>query len=264
MFASENVVAALVGGGAGLHAGIWGLYKDAPYEGFTWRQFIRSIVVAAILGPVLASWFGLPLDRASSIVLLFGLAYAAERAAVEVYKTFFREQDQTKFTIPMQLAVFGKPVRNRFKRGLVGAGYLAVIGGGLAAIGWLESRLGPGPRWLVALTVGASGGWFSAFGGAWKDAPIEGFQLAKFFRSPLISAGYAWVLLGLSSRWPIVVLGAIGYTVATIETYKTFGSAGKPPNQPILFPGLMTRRASVIPIFVAIWVGLLSTFVLAT
>ena len=54
--------------------------------------------------------------------------------------------------------------------------------------GRLQRTFGPLPRLVTALTVGALGGWYSAFGGAWKDTPIEGFQLFKCFRSPLQAA----------------------------------------------------------------------------
>jgi hypothetical protein len=264
---ANPLTAIAVGTAAGLHAAIWGLYKDSPHEGFTWRQFGRSVLVAAALGPLLAAWLAVPLDGPAAWLVLFGLVYGAERAAVESYKTFFRHQDQSKYTIPMQLAVFGTPVRSRLTRAVVGVGYLAAIGGGLAAIGWLDGRIGALPRWLVALTVGAAGGWFSAFGGAWKDAPIEGFQLLKFFRSPLIAASFGWVLLGFTDRWPVVVLASIGYTVAAIETYKTFFSLGKPPgkfaDQPVLFPAMVHRRVWSVPVFVGIWAGLCGTYWLA-
>ena len=44
------------------------------------------------------------------------------------------------------------------------------------------------PTWLTVVTVGGFFGWISAFGGAWKDAPIEGFETFKFFRSPGVAA----------------------------------------------------------------------------
>ena len=35
---------------AGLHTSTWGMYKDAPHEGFTWPKYFRSTVVAALVG----------------------------------------------------------------------------------------------------------------------------------------------------------------------------------------------------------------------
>jgi hypothetical protein len=38
--------------------------------------------------------------------------------------------------------------------------------------------------------VASISGWISAFLGAWKDAPIEGFETLKFFRSPVVAGLY--------------------------------------------------------------------------
>ena len=34
---------------AGLHTSTWGMYKDAPHEGFTWPKYFRSTLVGATL-----------------------------------------------------------------------------------------------------------------------------------------------------------------------------------------------------------------------
>ncbi len=254
---SETLAAAGVGAAAGLHTAIWGMYKDAPHEGFTIRQFVRSILISTVAGPLVAAGAGIDPAGAGPLVLLFGLIYATERAISETYKTFFRQQDQSKYTIPMQLAVFGRPVVSPVVRALVGIGYAGAIVGGVYVAAWLQRTVGPLPRVVTALTVGALGGWYSAFGGAWKDAPIEGFQLFKFFRSPLLAAGFAWLLLGLTTSWPAVVFGAIGYTVAATETYKTFAFPSKPrgkfANRPVTFPDLLVRRHWAVPASALIW-----------
>ena len=57
------------------------------------------------------------------------------------------------------------------------------------------------------------GGWLTAFGGAWKDAPVEGFETFKFFRSPGISLAWAilvsfftdnWLYLGIAGAEPAI------------------------------------------------------------
>jgi len=58
-------------------------------------------------------------------VLMFGAAYAVERFIIETWKTFFRLEDQSKYTIPMQLAVLGRPVRSVVVRWVLGALYFA-------------------------------------------------------------------------------------------------------------------------------------------
>ena len=140
--------------------------------------------------------WGLDPRRAADLVVLFGATYAVERALAEIYKTFLRDEDQSKYFIPMQFAVFGKVVRSRGARLLAGAGYVAVLlaNGGRWSPGSTGRMPDPKPVWLV-VAIGGLGGWISAFGGAWKDAPKEGFQIFKFFRSPIIASLFA---LGLS------------------------------------------------------------------
>ena len=256
----------LIGAAVGAHASTWGMYKDAPHEGFTWPQYARSLVLAALIAPLVSRVFGLVPESAATAVILFGCVYSMERAILESWKTFFRAEDQSKYAIPMQLAVLGKTVGSRGARFFFG-----VIYGGLILLGIvLLSRYHPAPgtsRLLLAVTIGALGGWYSAFGGAWKDAPIEGFQIFKFFRSPLIAAGFAYLLFRLGATPVQGVFGAIGYTVATTETYKTFFFPSKPrgkfAGKPVRFPGWLEKRKRFVPLYVAIWVMILAGFALA-
>lgn len=258
------LLSALIGLAAGLHSSTWGMYKDAPHEGFTWAKYFRSTLIALLIaGPVYAVT-GFDPATAGGAMLLFGLVYVIERAIAESYKSFFREEDQSKYTIPMQLAVFGRPVRSRGARWLVGLAYVGIMVGGVYGLSRAQAawpQLG-NRTWLVVL--GSLGGWFSAFGGAWKDAPIEGFQTLKFFRSPLMAAAYAWILSHVTDSVPAVVLAAEGFVIATTETYKTFFFPSKPrgkfANKPVLFPDMMVRRQYFVPLYMAIWIGLLAGF----
>lgn len=261
---SPFLLSALIGLCAGLHSSTWGMYKDAPHEGFTWPKYFRSTVIALLIAGPIYAVTGYDPSTAGGAMMLFGLVYAVERAIAETYKTFFRQQDQSKYTIPMQLAVFGRPVESRGARYLVGLAYAGIMIGGVyglvrAQAAWpaLGSR-----TWIVVL--GSLGGWFSAFGGAWKDAPIEGFQTLKFFRSPLMAAGYALVLSFVTDNVAAVVIAAEGFVIATTETYKTFFFPSKPrgkfANKPILFPEMLERRRYFVPLYVAIWIGLLAGF----
>ena len=250
-------LALIVGLLAGLHTSIWGMYKDAPHEGFHLTTWFRSIVLGAILGPAIHLLAAVNPGTPGGFVLLFGLVYAVERAMGEFYKTFLREQDQSKYTIPMQFAVFGKPVESRGARILVGLGYV-VAAGALAAAAWRgQAVLDDHPYLFGVLAIGGLGGWFSAFGGAWKDAPIEGFETFKFFRSPAIATGWALVMAHMTSNVMLVAIAALGFTIATIETYKTFFfpsvPRGKFAGKPILFPDVLRWRGRFVPVYVAIW-----------
>lgn len=263
----QLAIAIAVGFLAGLHTSTWGMYKDAPYEGFSYPRYFRSAVVGACVGPILAPFAGVDLRTAPGMIVFFGLCYVCERGIIEFYKTFLRDEDQSKYFIPMQLAVFGKPVKSRRVRIIVGCAYAGII---LAIMGGVEVVdrfvLDAKPIWLLVL-VGTIGGWISAFGGAWKDAPLEGFETLKFFRSPLIAATYAYLMTFFTDRLILVTVPALGFTIATTETYKTFFFPSKPrgkfAGKAIQFPEMMTRRYRFVPVYVGIWLAVIATYVAA-
>jgi hypothetical protein len=261
------ILAAAVGLLAGIHTATWGMYKDAPHEGFSGWKYARSIVLAAVVAVVVAGGWGLDPTRAADFVVLFGATYAVERAMAEIYKTFLREEDQSKYFIPMQFSVFGTVVRSRGARLLAGAGYIAVCLGMILLVTAIE-RASPDPTPLgTVLAVGGLGGWISAFGGAWKDAPKEGFQTLKFFRSPFIATVYAVLLSRLTDDLVLTTLAALGFTIATTETYKTFFFPSKPRGKfagmPVLFPDMLRKRQPFIALYAAIWLLVIGAWIAA-
>jgi len=261
------LLAAAVGLMAGIHTATWGMYKDAPHEGFSLWKYSRSILLATVIAVVVSAVWGLDPRRAADLVVLFGATYAVERALAEIYKTFLRDEDQSKYFIPMQFAVFGKVVRSRGARLLAGAGYVGVLLAMVLLVTWLDSVTpGPKPLWLV-VAVGGLGGWISAFGGAWKDAPKEGFQIFKFFRSPIIASLFALGLSYLTDDLVLVTLAATGFCVATTETYKTFFfpsvPRGKFAGMPVHFPEMLRRRQPFIGLYAAIWLVVLGALFVA-
>jgi hypothetical protein len=220
-----------------------------------------------VIGVVVSAVWGLDPRRAADLVVLFGATYAVERALAEIYKTFLRDEDQSKYFIPMQFAIFGKVVRSRGGRLLAGAGYVAVLLAMVVLVSWLDRALPhPKPLWLV-VAVGGLGGWISAFGGAWKDAPKEGFQIFKFFRSPIIASLFALGLSYLTDDLVLVTLAATGFCVATTETYKTFFfpsvPRGKFAGMPVHFPDMLRRRQPFILLYAAIWLVVLGALFVA-
>ena len=259
-------VALLIGLFSGAHTSTWGMYKDSPHEGFTWPRYFRSIVVSALaaLGWQLA--VGFDLASAAARVVLFGLTYVTERWLVELYKGYLREEDQSKYFIPMQLHVMGRVVSSRRVRWSVAAGLVAlilVIAWGLTTL-QRESSLTP---LAAVLLVGSVGGWLSAFGGAFKDAPIEGFETLKFFRSPLVALLWSLLVALFTPEYLFIALCGLGYTVASIETYKTFFFPNKPrgkfAGKPILYPRLLSWRYRFAPFYAAIWLAVIANIALA-
>jgi hypothetical protein len=259
--AQSLAIAALVGLFSGTHAAIWGMYKDAIHEGFTRSRFARSVVLGAALGIAVHSALHLRLPSAAAIAVLFGLAYAAERGIVEVWKTFVRDESQTKYFIPMQFSVRGVPVASRGARLAAGAAYVGVVGACIALIAQLDDtpvqRMIPARVALLAFVVGS----IVAAGGAWKDAPKEGFDLLKFFRSPFMTVVFAVLLSRLTDSYLQATVAAIGYERAAAETYKTFFFPTKPrgkfAGKPILYPQMLAQRRYFVPAYVAICAAVL-------
>ena len=264
MMISDLLIALALGFIAGLHASTWGMFKDAPHEGFSWGRYYRSALVGMIMAAI-AYFVARPsLSSAGARVVFFGVVYVLERGAIEFWKTFLRNEDQSKYFIPMQFAVFGRLVHGRGKRLAIGfAVALAVIVAFVMI--HFSSRGGAVGRSLVlVLAIGSIGGWISAFLGAWKDAPIEGFETLKFFRSPVVAGLYALLLSPFTTSYMVIAMAALGYTIATLETYKTFFFPSKPrgkfAGKPIQYPQMLERRKRFAVVYAAIWVFMIGSF----
>jgi hypothetical protein len=199
--------------------------------------------------------------------VFFGLVYGVERLLLELWKSFVRVEDQSKYFIPMRFGIRGKPVMDNRIRWSVGAGVLVVLVAFVWGVVALQRLYPDLPPWLVLVTIGSLGGWLTAVGGAWKDAPVEGFETLKFFRSPLITLFWAVIVAFFTDSWLLIGVAAAGYSVATIETYKTFFFPSKPrgkfAGKPILYPDMLTRRHYFVPLYVAIWVAVVGAHVAA-
>lgn len=263
MNASHLFVAILLGFLSGLHASTWGMFKDAPHEGFTWMRYFRSAIVGIVMACI-AYFVARPdLGAAGPRVLFFGLVYVLERGAIEFWKTFLRTEDQSKYFIPMQFAVFGRVVHSPGRRLVIG---FAVAFAVIAAFLTIHFTSRGGARFLpLVILIGSMGGWISAFLGAWKDAPVEGFETLKFFRSPVTAGLYALLLSPFTTSYMLITLAALGYTIATLETYKTFFFPSKPrgkfAGKPIRFPDMLQRRKRFAVVYAAIWVFMIGSFV---
>jgi hypothetical protein len=256
----------LVGLLAGTHTATWGMYKDSVHEGFTYRKYSRSILVALAVAPIAYRISGLDATRLGDLVVFFGLVYVSERGVTEFWKVFIRNEDQSKYFIPMQFHVNGRVLQHPGVRLAIGIPYAGVILALIFFIDWVQDT-GAVPFWVLLVTLGGLGGWVSAVGGAWKDAPIEGFEWFKFFRSPVVATLYAWMLSNFTSELWLIGLAAEGFTVATLETWKTFFFPSRPrgkfAGKPILFPDMLEMRQYFIPVYATIWVIVVSGIVLA-
>jgi hypothetical protein len=254
-----------VGAAAGLHVATWGMFKDCLFEGFSWGKYARSVILGLVLAVVVQRLNPLPFSPAG-VLLLFGLTYALERGVTEWSKGFLRREDQSKYFIPMQFAVLGRPVRSRGLRLLVGVGYAGAVVLSVIAVRRLGATFHQG-AWLAGCAVAAAVAGISAVGGAWKDAPLEGFQLLKFFRSPAVGGFWGLVLSLLSGDLVAVSFGALGLTIATIETWKKFhqphSAPGKFTGKTVRFPELRRWRRRFVPVMISVWALVLGAATLA-
>ncbi len=229
------LAAGLLGLMTGLHTATWGAYKDSPFEGFKWTSFLRSVVLGSgiAMGVALTTTWETELHP----LVLVGLFYTFERLATEWWKTIVRDDDQTAYTIPMRLGFRGRPVNNHVIRYLVGIAVVVGLVLAYVGAGAIQEAVPPVPVWATIL-IGGVGGWLTACGGAWKDAPVEGFSFWKFLRSPAVATAWAMPLSLLTNDWAILAFCAGGFSVASIETYKTFFTGGRPPgkfaNKPVI------------------------------
>jgi hypothetical protein len=256
----NQLVLCLLGLMCGLHAATWGGFKDSPFEGFKPASFVRSVLLG--LGSALAICVATDLESSQSVLVLVGLCYVLERLATEWWKAIVREDDQSAYSIPMRLAVHGRPIDERGRRYAIGV----VIAGCLVLVCWaageIQLAVSTPPLWSVVLVAGF-GGWLTAVGGAWKDAPIEGFSGWKFLRSPVVATTWAVLLSSFTGDWVLLTLAAAGWSVISIETYKTFLTGGRPPgkfaDRPVRFPARAARgacRATHVSLYGVLAIGL--------
>jgi hypothetical protein len=76
---------------------------------------------------------------------------------------------------------------------------------------------------------------------------------------------YAALLWSFTHDLLLTGLAALGFTVATLETYKTFFfpsvPRGKFAGKAILFPHMIQRRKWFVPLYAGIWMIVIGAFI---
>jgi len=104
---SSNFRNALIGGVAGTLVAIGGATKDAPYEGFKWKTFLRSPVIGALTAPIIGIY-----EPTLSPGILGMATIAAERTIVETYK-LLRQRAGDYIPGKFKVGEWGRPLKNR-------------------------------------------------------------------------------------------------------------------------------------------------------
>jgi hypothetical protein len=206
---------------SGLYTSLWGAFKDSPYEGYKPRTFPRSVYFhAAIFLPLYFLPYFHQHFQHLGLVQVFFVVMGIERFLAEIYKGFFRTEDQGKYFVPSRITFFGRHVRSEARRYAAGALIVALVFACLLIRVPVESFLG-------YLLTAYGTGLLVALGGAYKDAPFEGFKPLKFQRSALVLALLSPLFYFLARPEHPVPLGFLVYMNGglerfTVEYYKTY------------------------------------------
>lgn len=206
---------------SGLYTSLWGAFKDGPYEGFKPATFPRSVWFHVVI--FLCLW-QLPVlsDRFArlGLVQVFFVAMGVERYLAEIYKGFFRTEDQAKYFVPSRITFLGRYVASDLLR--YAAGAVMVAGA------FLLLTVGTPVTHVLAFAGTAyATGLLVSLGGAYKDAPFEGFKPLKFQRSAVVLAVCTPVFYFLNDPGAPVPLGFLVFMNAglerfVVEYYKTY------------------------------------------
>ena len=206
---------------SGLYTSLWGAFKDSPYEGFKAKTFPRSVYfhIAIFLPLYFLPYFSAKFQHLG-LVQVFFLIMGIERFLAEIYKGFFRSEDQQKYFVPSRITFFGRHVESELLRYGVGGVIVAIVFAFLLVEMPLQSF------WAYLATAYGTG-CIVAMGGAYKDAPFEGFKWLKFQRSGAVLAVLSPLFYFLGDPEHPVALGFLIYMNGglerfAVEYYKTY------------------------------------------
>ena len=206
---------------SGLYTSLWGAFKDSPYEGLKAGTFPRSICFNVAIFAVL---YAVPTTRAQlghlGLFQLFFLVMGAERFLAELYKGFFRSEDQSKYFVPSRITFFGRFIASDLLRYGVGALLVALV----LAVMFIDVPISGFGAFAV---TGYATGLVVSLGGAYKDAPFEGFHVLKFQRSGVVLAIASPLFYWINDPFTAAPLGFLifmngGLERFVVEYYKTY------------------------------------------
>lgn len=243
---------------SGLHAAMYGAYKDSPHESFLPRRCARELVLAVGIAAAL-DLFDLAGGQSAFVVYLS--VFALSRIATEFWKLFVRVEPQEGYRIPTQIHWMRTPVGNPAVRLLVGCGFLGAIYGCYRLFGLLPAWW---PDTWRGIAVGGGIGLAEAIAGAYKDGTVEGFSPVKFTKSPVFGTIGGLIASLHTTDLAFMLLSAIGSMRMFLELlFKVLvrGYApGKFRSMTGPFPSWTTRRRYFLVPYAATWALYLALF----
>jgi len=246
-----TLVIILIGVAAGLHAALYGAYKDSPQESFLLRRFIRELVFAAVIAALLAESH---CADGEGLFVIYLAVFALARITTEFWKLFLRVEPQSEYRIPTQIHWFRSVVHNPPARLLLGAGFLGSIYGCYRLALVLPHNL-PWP--VTGLLVGIFIGMEEALAGSYKDGTIEGFSFLKFLKSPTFGAFGGLIASYQTTDTAFLLLASIGtmrmFNELLFKMVVPDYTPGKFKSMTGPFQEWMTRRKHFLAPYVATW-----------
>lgn len=213
---------------SGFYTATWGAFKDTPYEGFKTRSFVRSILIG-LLCSITIYFFAqqYPKTIVSSLSIIFFASMGLERQLTEIYKGFIRIENLKKYKIPTYFGIYGKIINNQLLRVAIGIVFLSVF---FIFLLWLRNLLNLShiPDFIKIVIASSVGGIYVSLGGANKDAPYEGLDKLKIWRSEIIAVLFGFVFSHQTNDWIMLGYASIGAERFCIEFYKTYILKKKP------------------------------------
>jgi hypothetical protein len=247
----STLIVVLIGLAAGLHAALYGAYKDSPQESFLLRRFLRELVFTALIAASLTAFH---LSDGQSLFVIYLSVFALSRIVTEFWKLFLRVEPQGEYRIPTQIHWFRGVVHNPFARLLLGTGFLGSIYGCYRLALLLPHTL-PWP--MAGLLVGGFIGIEEALAGSYKDGTIEGFSFRKFLKSPTFGAFGGLVASYQTSDMAFLLLAAIGtmrmFNELLFKMVVPDYTPGKFKSLTGPFQEWMTRRKQFLMPYAATW-----------
>jgi hypothetical protein len=241
----------VIGFAAGLHAALYGAYKDSPHESFLARRFVRELVFATGVAAILA---GLHLSDGQTPFVIYLSVFALARIITECWKLFLRVEPQESYRIPTQIHWVKGVVHNPIIRLMWGFGFVGGIYGCYRLFRLLPHSM---PWVLVGLIVGGGIGLGEAIVGAYKDGTIEGFSFRKFLKSPTFGALGGLLACFHTASLPFLLLAAIGtmrmFNELLFKMIVRDYTPGKFKSLVGPFQDWMTRRRLFLPPYAATW-----------
>jgi len=247
---------------AGIHRASWGAFKDSPYEGFEIQKYFRSLLFGG-LWSIFLFYFLPRYVNQTPIFYIFMMVILLDTLTVEIFKLFFRTEDQKKYKIPSRLHLWKTEIHSEFSRRILGVGFVCLVTLVFYSLFSINLKFDITGRLVIGVLLGFLAGAFEAVGGMYKDAPFEGFEPLKFFRSPIVGAIAGSLLFSFQTNLGVVVLATFGADRMLIESYKTFvlrRRSGKfLSKKPLYLNELSLRKYLVFP-YIVTWIYLVFNF----